>query len=325
MAPSTSTSEFVISQSELTRRVKERAFALGFDCVGVTSADPFDAEAARLSEWIAAGRHGTMRYMADAADARRDPRTLFPGARTIVSVAMNYFTGKRDASDVGPAGGAVARYAWGRDYHAVLRERLTSLLGAIIEMSPGCEGRVSADAVPLFEKAIAERAGIGWIGKHTNLITQSYGSWILLGEILLTIPLDFDEPFAFDYCGTCVRCIEACPTQAITAPYELDATRCISYATIEHRGKIPDAFRGKMEGWLFGCDICQEVCPWNRFEQETSTDDFLPRPGLSGLALEAVAHLTKDEYRDRFAGTALTRARRDGLRRNARFLLEEPT
>jgi len=307
----------------LTRRVKERALALGFDRVGVTSADPLDDAAAHLAVWLAGGRHGTMRYMEKGVAARRDPRELLPGARSIVSVAANYFTGTKSPVDVGPPGGAIARYAWGRDYHAVMRERLTALLSSIVEMAPGCEGRVSTDAVPLLEKAIAERAGIGWIGKHTNLITQTHGSWVLLGEILLTADLDTDEPFAFDHCGSCVACIEACPTGAITGPRELDATRCISYATIEYRGKLPESFRGKMGGWLFGCDVCQEVCPWNRFEKETAIADFLPGERASGISLEEMAHLTKDQFRDRFAGTALTRARRDGLRRNARFLLEE--
>lgn len=323
MAPSTSISERALSRAELTRRIKEHALALGFDRVGVTSAEPLDDAAAHLAEWLGAGRHGTMRYMEKGAAARRDPRELLPGARSIVSVAVNYFTRARSAGEVGPPGGRVARYAWGRDYHRVLRDRLDELLSAIIDMAPDCEGRVSTDAVPLLEKAIAERAGIGWIGKHTNLITQTHGSWIVLGEVLLTADLDTDLPFALDHCGSCVACIEACPTGAITGPRELDATRCISYATIEHRGKIPDAFRHTISGWLFGCDICQEVCPWNRFEQETAIAAFRPGDGMSGISLEEMAHLTKDQFRDRFAGTALTRARRDGLRRNARFLLEE--
>jgi epoxyqueuosine reductase len=334
---------------------------LGFARVGITRAEPLDEAAARLDDWLAAGRHATMRYMERAGAARRDPRELLPGALSIVSVAANYYspddnpvagtpsdgggfdkasigerledasiarrpdaTGDEESSHVaGARRGKISRYARGRDYHAVLRERLSALLAEIVEMAPGARGRVATDAIPLLEKAIAEKAGIGWIGKHTNLITRTHGSWIFLGEILLTVPLAYDEPFAFDLCGSCVRCIDACPTGAIVAPRELDSARCISYATIEHRGEIPESFRGKMDEWLFGCDVCQEVCPWNRFAQETTIADFLPRPEIAGMTLDEAARLTDDDFRERMNGSAITRTRAEGIRRNARFLLEE--
>ena len=368
MGPSTSTSETRATRGTatprraLTERIKERALALGFVRVGVTCAEPLEEPAARLADWLALGRHATMRYMEQKGAARRDPRELLPDALSIISVAANYYSpdevapargapsdgcdfdkasiGERleDASIVrrpdaqredtaaqaGAASrGKISRYARGRDYHAVLRERLSALLAEIIEMAPGARGRVASDAIPLLEKAIAEKAGIGWIGKHTNLITRTHGSWIFLGEILLTLPLAYDEPFAFDLCGSCVRCIDACPTGAIVAPRELDSARCISYATIEHRGEIPESFGGKMDGWLFGCDVCQEVCPWNRFAQETTIADFAPRPEIAGMTLDEAARLTDDEFRERMAGSAITRTRAEGIRRNARYLLEE--
>jgi epoxyqueuosine reductase len=345
----------------LTERIKERALALGFVRVGITRAEPLEESAGHLADWLALGRHATMRYMERGGAARRDPRELLPDALSIISVAANYYVpdevapargassdgcvfdkasiGERledasiarrpDARDEGGTQsgaaprGKISRYARGRDYHTVLRERLSALLAEIIEMAPGARGRVASDAIPLLEKAIAEKAGIGWIGKHTNLITRTHGSWIFLGEILVTIPLAYDEPFAFDLCGSCVRCIEACPTGAIVAPRELDSARCISYATIEHRGEIPESFGGKMDGWLFGCDVCQEVCPWNRFAQETAIADFAPRPEIAGMTLDEAARLTDDEFRERMAGSAITRTRAEGIRRNARYLLEE--
>jgi epoxyqueuosine reductase len=307
----------------VTERIRERARALGFAAVGVAPVEPLDEPARRLAEWLRAGRHGTMRYMERHAEARRDPGALLPGARSIVSLAANYHTARCAPGDGGPGRGKVSRYAWGRDYHAVLRERMEALLAEIREMLPGCEGRVATDATPLLEKAIAERAGIGWIGKHTNLITRTHGSWVFLGEILLTAPLDYDDPFPEDFCGTCALCIEACPTGAIVAPYQLDAARCISYATIEHRGEIPAGFRGRMDGWVYGCDVCQDVCPWNRFAEETPIEEFSPRDGVLDLTLEDMAALPAARYHALFEGSAMRRARREGLARNARFLLEE--
>jgi epoxyqueuosine reductase len=309
--------------AELTRRIKEKALALGFARAGVTAAEPLEEPAERLARWLALGRHATMRWMERGTEARRDPAVLLPGARSILSVAANYFSDAAGAEGTAPEAGRVSRYAAGRDYHAVLRERLRALLDAIVAMAPGCRGRIATDAAPLLEKAIAERAGIGWIGKHTNLITRTHGSWVFLGEILLTVELESDAPFPADFCGSCVRCIEACPTGAIVAPRELDSARCISYATIEHRGEIPEAFRGRMDGWLFGCDVCQEVCPWNRFSRETPIDDFLPNDALAGLTLDDVARMSDDDFSERLAGIAISRARSEGLRRNARFLLEE--
>ncbi len=323
MGRATSTSSGPAAAASVTGRIKERALALGFVGVGVAPAEPLDEPARRLADWLRAGRHGTMRYMERHAEARRDPRTLLPGARSIVSLAANYYTARRTPGDGVPRGAKISRYAWGRDYHAVLGERMEALLSEIREMVPGCEGRVATDATPLLEKAIAERAGVGWIGKHTNLITRTHGSWVFLGEILLTAALEYDDPFREDLCGSCALCIEACPTGAIVGERELDATRCISYATIEHRGEIPESFRGRMDGWVYGCDVCQDVCPWNRFAEETEIGDFAPRDGVLDLALGDLAALSRERYDALFADSAMRRARREGLARNARFLLEE--
>lgn len=305
----------------MTQAIKQCALGLGFTSVGITPVEPLDEPARRLAEWLLAGRQGTMRYMERHSEARRDPAALLPGARSIVSLAANYFSARRAPGDGGADHGKISRYAWGRDYHEVLRDRMEALLTEIRGLVPDCDGRVATDATPLLEKAIAERAGVGWIGKHTNLITRSHGSWVFLGEILLTAELECDDPFPYDLCGSCVRCIDACPTGAIVGPRELDATRCLSYVTIEHRGEIPPDFEGRMEGWVYGCDVCQEVCPWNRFEQETEIEDFLPREEVLAPTLSDLADLTEADYRERFDGSAMRRARRDGLRRNARFLL----
>jgi epoxyqueuosine reductase len=307
----------------LTARIKARAGALGFARVGVTPAAPFDEAAGRLAAWLARGRHGTMRYLEGHADARRDPSRLLPGARSIVSLAAGYFSAERTPGDGGPERGKVSRYAWGRNYHVVLRERMETLLAESLAMAPGAAGVVATDATPLAEKAIAARAGLGWIGKNTNLITETHGSWVFLGEILLTVPLEYDAPFEADLCGSCGLCLEACPTGALVAPHEIDAGRCISYATVEHRGPIPESFRGRMDGWVFGCDACQDVCPWNHAAPETEIVDFRPRAAAVDLPLERLASLTMTEYRERFEESAIRRARRDGLRRNARFLLED--
>ncbi|HYE14536.1 MAG TPA: tRNA epoxyqueuosine(34) reductase QueG, partial [Pyrinomonadaceae bacterium] len=220
-------------RAALTRGIKRRARALGFDEVGVVRADALEEEGARLREWLARGHHGEMRWMARDTERRTSPSLLLPGARTVVSVALNYYTPHRHTAE--PGTGKVSRYAWGDDYHDVLGEKLKALLAWVKEQSPGATGRVCVDAQPTMDKAWAVRAGLGWIGKHTNLITRAHGSWVFLGELVLDIELDYDEARVEDHCGTCTLCIESCPTGAITEPYVVDSRLCISYATIELR------------------------------------------------------------------------------------------
>jgi epoxyqueuosine reductase len=238
-----------------------------------------------------------------------------------VVVAINYYTPNAHAAD--PASGKISRYAWGDDYHEVVGAKLRSLLAWIREEAPEAEGKVCVDIQPMMDKAWAARAGLGWIGKHTNLITTEYGSWVFIGELLLNLDLEYDVELVADHCGSCTLCIDACPTQAITEPYVVDSNKCISYATIELRDKqLPQPVAENLEGWFYGCDICQDVCPWNRFEQTTSDTHFLPREGNINASLAEVLELTPETYAERFRGSAMKRAKLSGLQRNARALLE---
>jgi len=307
------------SHAELTARIKRRALELGFDKVGVVPAASLDAERARLEEWLRLGLHGEMNWMARDPERRTDPRLVFPEARSVVVVALNYFTPHEHANDA--ATGKISRYAWGDDYHDVVGGKLKELLAWIKAECPEAEGKACVDIQPLMDKAWAARAGLGWIGKHTNLITREYGSWVFLGELLVNLELAYDNDASEDHCGTCTLCIEACPTGAIAEPYVVDSNRCISYATIELRAPdIPAPVADKLDGWLYGCDICQNVCPWNRFEQPTAEARFEPREGHVSPDLAALLELTPDTYAARFRRTAIKRAKLAGLQRNARAL-----
>jgi epoxyqueuosine reductase len=300
--------------------VKRRARSLGFQKVGVVRAEALTDERARLEEWIARGYHAGMSWMARDTPRRTDPRELLAGARSVVVVALNYFTPYEHSRE--QSTGKVSRYAWGDDYHDVLGERLRALLESIRELVPEAQGKVCVDAQPAMDKAWAVRAGLGWIGKHTNLITREYGSWVFLGELILDVELDYDSERVEDHCGTCTLCIEACPTGAIVEPYVVDSALCISHATIELRdASLPDEVAANLEGWLYGCDTCQDVCPWNRFEQPSDEPRFEPRPDNVSPALEEIIDLTHDAYVERFRRSPVKRAKLSGLQRNARTLL----
>jgi epoxyqueuosine reductase len=307
--------------SALTAEIKTRAREEGFQKVGVVRAEPLLEERRRLGDWLARGFHGEMAWMARDPERRTDPRELLPGARSVVVVAMNYNTPHRHSHE--PASGKISRYAWGDDYHDVVGEKLRRLLSWIKTRVPEAEGKVCVDAQPAMDKAWAERAGLGWIGKHTNLITRDYGSWVFLGELILNLYLAYDVERVDDHCGTCTLCIDACPTQAIVEPYVLDSNRCISYATIELRApELPNAVASNMDGWLYGCDVCQDVCPWNRFEQASDETRFEPRAGNTSADLAEVLSLTPESYAERFRGSAMKRAKLSGLKRNARTLID---
>ncbi|HWS54458.1 MAG TPA: tRNA epoxyqueuosine(34) reductase QueG [Pyrinomonadaceae bacterium] len=306
----------------LAAEVRRRARELGFHKVGVARAEPLVDERARLEEWLRRGYHGEMRWMERDPARRADPRELLAGARSVVVVALNYYTRHEHARD--PASGKISRYAWGDDYHDVLTERLRALLAWVRERVPGAEGRVCVDAQPAMDKAWAARAGLGWIGKHTNLITRDLGSWVFLGELVLNVELEPDAAREEDHCGSCTLCLEACPTGAIVEPYVVDSNRCISYATIELRApELPAEVSGHLDGWLYGCDICQDVCPWNRFEQPTDEPRFEPRPGSVNAPLADILSLTHDTYVTRFRRSPVKRAKLHGLQRNARALARE--
>ncbi|HSB41935.1 MAG TPA: tRNA epoxyqueuosine(34) reductase QueG [Methylomirabilota bacterium] len=302
-----------LDTAALTGSVKSLAIDLGFDLVAIGPAGPPEHGPA-LRRWVEAGHAGTMSYLERRLEERLDPGRVLPGARTVVCVALNYYQG--EAAD--PSWKPVARYAWGRDYHDVIGPRLERLADHLTRAA-GARSRGYVDTGPVLERDLAARAGLGWIGKNTMLLHPRLGSWFFIGVLLTTAELDHDEPLA-DRCGTCRACLDACPTGAFVAPYVLDARRCISYLTIEHRGDIDPTLRPGMAGWQFGCDVCQDVCPWNRKAPVTTAGDC--RPGGAYPGAEAVAGMGDPALARRFAGTALLRAKPAGLRRNARIFLE---
>jgi epoxyqueuosine reductase len=308
--------------SILSRKIKERALIEGFDAVGLVRAAPLESEGERLQQWLSRGLHGEMRWMERDPSQRTDPRLVLPSARSVVVVALNYYTPHRHTDDT--ATGKISRYAWGDDYHDVVSAKLRSLLTWIKQEVPETEGKVCVDIQPMMDKAWAARAGLGWIGKHTNLITTDYGSWVFIGELLLNLDLEYDSELIDDHCGSCSLCIDACPTSAITEPYVVDSNKCISYATIELRDDdLPQVIEENLEGWLYGCDICQDVCPWNRFEQITDEPRFLPREGNVNASLSEVLELTPEAYAERFRHSAMKRTKLSGLQRNAQALLNK--
>jgi epoxyqueuosine reductase len=302
-----------MNAQELTRRLKDEALALGFDLVGIARAGHV-ADDDRLAEWLARGYHGTMTWMANHFEKRVDPRKLVPGCRSIVCVALLYHRPEDAAPS--PEGVEVATYSWGEDYHWILKEKLGALLDRGRALDPSFEGRAFVDSAPVMDKYWAERAGLGWRGKNTNLLNVRLGSFFFLGEILTTADLVPDLP-GTDHCGTCTRCLEACPTGALVEPYVLDATRCISYWTIEHRGALDPAHEDAVEKWLFGCDVCQDVCPWNRDAPEATEERLAPQRAVWPATLDDLLTLSPKEFRRRFGDTAIERTRRRGLVRNA--------
>jgi epoxyqueuosine reductase len=251
------------------------------------------------------------------AEKRIDPRNVLPNARSVVAVAVNYFADVKHSTDA--ATGKISRYAWGDDYHLLMSGRLLQLLERIKTIAPGVHAKIYVDTGPVMEKVWASRAGIGWQGKHTNLITKEYGSWVFLGEVLLDVELEYEEPIG-DWCGTCTACIDACPTAAITEPYVVDSNKCISYLTIEHRGEIARELADNFQNWVYGCDICQDVCPWNRFQQPTQEQGFLPRAGNIAPGLEKIETITREEFELQFRRSPVKRTKREGLIRNAKAL-----
>ena len=303
-----------MTTSELTARVKTRALELGFDAVAVAGVEPLDAEP-RFEAWLAAGRHGEMDYLATPRErARRaDPTRILPGLKAVVCVAMCH----EPAADEERATrlGRIARYAAGEDYHRIMRDRLRELERFVGTQAPGARALWYSDTGAILERGWAERAGLGWTGKHSGLLSTRLGSWFLLGELLVDVALEPDPPLARAHCGTCVRCLEACPTGAIVAPYQVDARRCISYLTIELKGSIPRELRPLIGDWIFGCDVCQDVCPWNRFAPPAREARLHART-LDGWTLERFLELSEDEFASLFAGSPIRRAQRGGFLRN---------
>jgi epoxyqueuosine reductase len=305
---------------DLTREVKREAGRLGFGLVGIADPSP-SAHARRYRDWLARDYHADMGYLArpDAIQKRADPRILMPSVRSIVVVGMNYYPGSFPPTT--EREGRVSRYAWGSDYHHVMMEKLERLAGWVTDqVDRPVAHRSYVDFGPLMERELAQRAGLGWLGKNTNLIHAALGSYVFLGELLLDIELEPDRPFAGDRCGSCTACLDACPTGALVAPRTLDARRCISYLTIEHRDAIPEALRPPMGDWVFGCDICQEVCPWNKRFARPARSAVLD-PARPTLDLIELLMLDESRFQARFRNTPLWRPRRAGLLRNAAVVL----
>ncbi|MBX3300024.1 MAG: tRNA epoxyqueuosine(34) reductase QueG [Acidobacteria bacterium] len=301
--------------------IKQYGRELGFHRVGIAHPDVLQNERARLSEWLQLNYHGTMHWMERDPELRSDPSRLMENIRSIVVVVHNYYTPHEHTHR--PGTGKISRYAWGDDYHDVIRDKLDDLLSFIKDRVGQANGKICVDTAPFMDKAWAVRAGLGWIGKHSNLITREVGSWVFIGSLLLDIELDPDPPMAEDHCGTCTACIDECPTGAIVEPYVVDSRRCISFGTIEFRGEtLPDGITKDLDGWIYGCDVCQDVCPWNRFQEPSNESRFEPRNQETSLDLAMIADLTHEEYLDRFRGSPIKRAKLSGLKRNAAALLE---
>lgn len=299
-----------------TAIVKQTAQKLGFDFCGISKAEFLGDEAPRLEAWLKKGNHGEMRYMENHFDKRLDPSKLVPGAKSVVSLLYNYYP-EKDLAEEHPDHLKLAKYAYGEDYHFVIKDRLKTFMSILKEEIGDVEGRVFVDSAPVMERQWAAKSGLGWLGKNTLLINKGQGSYFFLAELIIDLELEPDGPIK-DYCGSCTRCIDACPTDAIT-PYEVDANKCISYLTIELKDQIPDSFQGKMDNWVFGCDICQEVCPWNRFSKPHSEPTFHPKNELLELFNNNWQDLTEEVFRSVFKGSAVKRTKLEGLKRNIKM------
>lgn len=300
--------------------LKHRALDLGFSFVGIARAERLDVEAKRLEIWLNQGYQGKMAYLENHFEKRVDPRQLVPGAKSVISLVYNYYTSRQQTDNRAPK---ISQYAFGKDYHLVVKEKLQLLFEEIKEKSGDITGRCFVDSAPVMEREWAKRAGNGWVGKNTLIIHPKQGSYFFLAEIIVDLELQYDAPMQ-DYCGTCTRCIDACPTEAIAAEgYELDASKCISYLTIELKDAIPTEFAGKMENWMFGCDICQQVCPWNRFSISHLEPAFDPTEMLMEMDLDAWTQLNELTFQEVFRDSAVKRTKFNGLKRNIDFLSSE--
>lgn len=298
--------------------VKSMALALGFMDCRIATATRLDEEARQLEKWLLGTRHGKMTYMENHFDKRINPAELVPGAKSVIVLSQNYFT---DAKQTDASAPRISKYAYGRDYHKVLRKKLDTFMKQLRETFGEVNGRGFVDSAPVLEKAWAKRSGLGWMGKHTNILSKQKGSFFFLAVMVVDLHLAPDGG-ATDYCGNCTACLDACPTEAIVAPYQVDGSRCISYFTIELKDeKLPDAFKGRFNNWVFGCDICQDVCPWNRFSRVHNEADFYPRSVLLGMDKAAWERLSEVTFEEVFSSSAVKRTGYTGLMRNIRFVL----
>jgi epoxyqueuosine reductase len=306
-----------LTKENISQRILDKALELGFLACGFSKVGPLEQERVFLYEYLQKGYHGKMQYMENHFEKRLDPGLLVEGSKSVVSVLYNYFTDKKQADPEAPV---ISRYAYGKDYHLVVKEKLHQLLAWIKLISGTANGRVFVDSAPILEKAWAQKAGLGWIGKNGNFLNKEFGSYFFIGEILLNIELEYKQIPVKNYCGQCTRCIDACPTKAIVAPAVVDGSRCISYLTIELKDEIPSEFIGKMENRVFGCDICQEVCPFNKKAKNHQDADFLPGPGLLEMLKDEWYTMDENTFNKMFANSAVKRTTYQGLVKNLHFL-----
>ncbi|AEW86870.1 tRNA epoxyqueuosine(34) reductase QueG [Flavobacterium columnare] len=305
----------ITNKEKYTQLIKSESLRLGFLSCGISKADFLETEAPRLENWLKKGMNGQMGYMNNHFDKRLDPRLLVEGAKSVISLILNYYPSQTQTQD----SYKISKYAYGQDYHFIIKDKLKDLLHFIRTEIGEVDGRVFVDSAPVLDKAWAAKSGLGWIGKNSNLITKQVGSFYFIAEIILDLDLEYDLPTT-DHCGKCTACIDACPTQAIIQPYVVDGSKCISYFTIELKDQIPQEMKGKFNDWMFGCDVCQDVCPWNRFAKPNTIDSFNPHPDLIKFTKEDWKEITEDVFKKIFKNSAVKRTKLEGLKRNILFL-----
>ena len=299
-----------------TELIKGHASKLGFLSCGISEACFLEDEAPKLEKWLKQNHHGKMNYMENHFDKRLDPRKLVPGAKSVISLLLNYHTDQNQCDTEAPK---ISKYAFGKDYHFVIKKKLKKFLKFISKEIGEVQGRVFVDSAPVMDKVWASKSGLGWIGKNTNLISKKVGSFFFIAELIIDLELEYDIPTT-DHCGNCTACLDACPTDALIAPYQIDSSKCISYLTIELKDKIPSEFKGKMDQWAFGCDVCQTVCPWNRFSEPHEVSEFEPNEKIMSMSKKDWEELTEEVFNDLFKNSAIKRTNFSGLKRNIKFL-----
>ena len=309
----------MLDKNNLSKIIKSEALSIGFLSCGISKAEFLSEEAPKLESWLKSGFNGEMSYMERNFDKRLDPRLLVPGCKSVISLLFNYYTEKKAKNDYEPK---ISSYAYGKDYHFVIKARLRELLSRIKNLVGDINGRVFVDSAPVMDKAWAKKSGLGWIGKNTNLINKKTGSFFFIAELILDLELEYDHPTT-DHCGSCTACIDSCPTNALATPYKIDATKCISYATIELKNNIPNSFKDNMKGWIFGCDICQDVCPWNRFSKNHNEPSFEDKKNISNMSKKQWEDLTKEVFDKVFKESPIKRTGYSGIKRNLKFAFSD--
>ena len=309
----------MLDKNNLSKIIKSEALSIGFLSCGISKAEFLSEEAPKLENWLKSGFNGEMSYMERNFDKRLDPRLLVPGCKSVISLLFNYYTEKKTKNDHEPK---ISSYDYGKDYHFVIKAKLRELLSRIKNLVGDINGRVFVDSAPVMDKAWAKKSGLGWIGKNTNLINKKTGSFFFIAELILDLELEYDHPTT-DHCGSCTACIDSCPTNALATPYKIDATKCISYATIELKNNIPNSFKDNMKGWIFGCDICQDVCPWNRFSKNHNEPSFEDKKNISNMSKKEWEDLTKEVFDKVFKESPIKRTGYSGIKRNLNFAFSD--